>query len=316
MLENNNNDLKYVKPFLKWAGGKTQLLTEFERRLPGVIKDKNAIKSYVEPFVGGGALFFYLKRNYDIEESYLFDINKELILAYKTIKTNYKAIIDKLSEMEQKHLKKSEDKRKEHYYKVRENYNLQMKDFNYDEFSEKWIERTAYLIFLNKTCFNGLFRQNQKGEFNVPFGRYKNPKIYDERNIIAVNQALKNTEVFCGDFAESCKFIEKNSFVYIDPPYRPINKTSNFTTYSKDGFRDEDQRRLALFFEKMSIKGACLMLSNSDPKNGSPIDDFFDELYKNYNIARIPAKRFINCDASKRGEINELVITNYKLSES
>lgn len=311
MHKNHINELKYAKPFLKWAGGKTQLLNEFEKRITPSIKDKMVIKRYIEPFVGGGALFFYLKRKYNIEKSYLFDINKELILAYKTIQTDHKAIIDKLSEIEGKHLQKSENKRKEHYYQIRDRYNSQMKNFNYNDFGENWIERTSYLIFLNKTCFNGLFRQNQKGEFNVPFGRYKNPRIYDENNIIAVNSALENTEIFCGDFTKSCKFIEEKSLVYLDPPYRPINKTSNFTNYSKNGFGDEDQKRLAVFFEKMSRKGAYLILSNSDPKNDDPRDDFFDELYKNYNISRIPAKRFINCNASKRGEINELIITNF-----
>ena len=245
-----HGNLKYAKPFLKWAGGKTQLLNDFEKRLPSSIKNKNVIKKYIEPFVGGGALFFYLKRKYTIKESYLFDINKELIIAYKTIQKDHRAVIDILREIEVKHLQKSEEKRKEHYYQIRNKYNLQMKDFDYNNFSEYWIERTSYLIFLNKTCFNGLFRQNQKGEFNVPFGRYANPKIYNEKNIVAVNQALKNTRVFCGDFTDSCKFIEKNTFVYLDPPYRPINETSNFTTYSKDGFFDEDQNRLAVFFEK------------------------------------------------------------------
>jgi len=310
MVKINNDGLKYPKPFLKWAGGKTQLLDEFNRILSSIIKENN-IKRYVEPFVGGGALFFYLKRKYEIEESILFDINRELTLAYKTIKMDHKAILDKLDEIENKHLKKSEDKRKEHYYQVRSQYNLQMEDFNYDKFDESWVHRTSYLIFLNKTCFNGLYRQNQKGEFNVPFGRYNNPKIYNEKNIIAVNQALHNTEIYCGDFTQSGNFINKESIVYLDPPYRPLNKTSNFTTYSKNGFGDEDQKKLALFFQQMSQNGAYLMLSNSDPKNYLPTDMFFDELYKNYNISRIPAKRFINCDASKRGELSELIITNF-----
>lgn len=311
MQENNIDELKYPKPFLKWAGGKTQLLNKFDRKLPQSIKDKNIIKRYIEPFVGGGALFFYLKRKYKIEESFLFDINKELILTYKTIQMDHKAIIDNLSKIEDKHLKKSEEKRKEHYYQIRNRYNQQMKGFDYDKFNEKWIERISYLIFLNKTCFNGLFRQNQKGEFNVPFGRYKNPKIFNENNIIAVYHALKDTNIFCGDFTDSSEYIEKNSFVYLDPPYRPINKTSNFTEYSRNGFGEQDQKRLAVFFDKMGKKGAYLMLSNSDPKNENKTDDFFDMLYRGHRIERVPAKRFINCDASKRGEINELIITNF-----
>lgn len=310
-MQINPKGLLNAKPFLKWVGGKTQLLNEFEKRIPYQIREKKAIKKYIEPFVGGGALFFYLKTKYDIKASYLFDINKELIVAYKTVQADSKALIDKLGEIENKHLEKTEEHRKEHYYGVRNKFNSQMNNFDYDNYNEDWIERTTFLIFLNKTGFNGLFRQNQKGEFNVPFGRYKNPKIYDEKNIIAVSEALKNTEIICGDFTESEKYIEKESFIYLDPPYRPISKTSNFTTYAKNGFQDEDQIRLSELFKKMDKKEAYLMMSNSDPKNEDINDNFFDELYRGYNIERVPAKRYINCDASKRGEINELIITNY-----
>ena len=302
-----------AKPFLKWAGGKTQLLNEFDKRLPPEIKDSKVIESYIEPFIGGGAMFFFLKRKYDIKKSFLFDINQELIIAYKVIQKDYKALLDRLSEIKHKHILKSEEMRKEHYYQIRDNYNKQIENFNYSSFNDEWIERVTYLIFLNKTCFNGLFRQNKKGEFNVPFGRYKNPSIYDKENIIKVNKALRNTEIFCGDFTSSRKYIHKDSFVYFDPPYRPLNRTSNFTTYSKDGFLDEDQIRLARFFEEIDKQGAYLMLSNSDPKNKDINDNFFDNLYKNYNINRIPAKRHINSNASKRGEINELIITNYTI---
>lgn len=300
-----------AKPFLKWAGGKTQLLNDFNKRLPEEIRDSGTIKRYIEPFVGGGAMFFFLKRKYNIKESFLFDINQELIIAYKVIQHDFRALIDKLSEINHKHLQKSEDMRKEHYYMIRDNYNKQIENFDYNNFNENWIERVTYLIFLNKTCFNGLFRQNRKGKFNVPFGRYKNPRIYDEKNIIEVSKALKNTEIFYGDFTKAHNYIKKDSFVYLDPPYRPLNRTSSFTSYAKDGFDDEDQIRLARFFEEMNEKSAYLMLSNSDPKNKDIDDHFFDDLYKNYNISRIPAKRYINCDASKRGEINELIITNY-----
>jgi len=305
------NNYFEAKPFLKWAGGKTQLLKEFDKRLPPEITDSKTITRYVEPFLGGGAMFFFLKRKYDIKESFLFDINKELIIAYTVIQKDYKALIDGLSEIKHNHIQKSEEMRKEHYYNIRDDYNKQIKNFNYGIFNEDWVERAIYLIFLNKTCFNGLFRQNKKGKFNVPFGRYKNPSIYSETNIIEVTKALKNTEIICGDFTDAYEYIEKDSFVYFDPPYRPLNKTSNFTSYSKDGFFDEDQIRLSRFFERMDEKGAYLMLSNSDPKNKDIHDDFFDDLYKNYNINRIPAKRHINSNASKRGEINELIITNY-----
>ncbi|MGF7117997.1 DNA adenine methylase [Methanobacterium oryzae] len=313
MQINPKKKLLNARPFLKWVGGKTQLLNELEKRIPDQIREKKTIKKYIEPYVGGGALFFYLKTKYDIKDSYLFDINKELIVAYKTIQMESKALIDKLEEIENKHLEKSEENRKEHYYEVRNKFNRQISNFDYDNYNENWVERTSFLIFLNKTGFNGLFRQNQKCEFNVPFGRYNNPKIYDEKNIIAVSEALRNTEIICGDFTESEKYVEKESFIYFDPPYRPISKTSNFTTYAKNGFQEEDQIRLSELFKKMDKKGAYLMLSNSDPKNEDIDDDFFDELYRGHNIERVPAKRHINCDASKRGEINELIITNYPI---
>lgn len=304
-------ELTNAKPFLKWAGGKTQLLPEFEKRLPSSVIKNKVIESYIEPFIGGGAMFFFMKRNYHIKKSFLFDINPELIVGYKTIQNNSKELIEILNKMEKEYLKKSEENRKEFYYTVRDSYNSQMNGFDYDSYNDEWIERTTYLIFLNKTCFNGLFRQNKKGGFNVPFGRYKNPTICDKKNINEVNLALKNTELFCADFNESEGYVDKDSFVYLDPPYRPLNKTSSFTSYAKDGFDDEDQERLSIFFKKMDKIGAHLMLSNSDPKNEDPEDEFFDKLYMGYNIERVPAKRHINCDASKRGEIKELIIRNY-----
>ena len=300
-----------AKPFLKWAGGKKQLLSKFDKLLPFHMKKDMVIERYIEPFVGGGAMFFFLKKHYNVKESFLFDINRELILAYKVVKYDPKDLINELKEMEEFHLEKSEEARKENFYTIRNNYNVQMNDLDYENYSEDWIKRASYLIFLNKTCFNGLFRQNKNGGFNVPFGRYKNPKICDEENITEGSKALKNTEIFCGDFTQSWKFIEKGSFVYLDPPYRPLNRTSNFTEYSKGGFNDFDQVKLADFFEQMDIKGAYLMLSNSDPKNEDPHDEFFDNLYRHYNIDRVPAKRNINSDASKRGDINELIIRNY-----
>lgn len=241
----------------------------------------------------------------------LIDINKELIIGYKVIKEDYKRLIRELHELEGDYLSKSENNRKEHYYKIRSAYNHQITDFDYTNYNREWIERAVYLIFLNKTGFNGLFRQNKKGEFNVPMGRYKNPRICDEKNIIGVNKALKNTRIISSDFTGAAEYINKDSFVYLDPPYRPLNKTSNFTSYAKTGFTDDDQNRLAEFYKEMHKKGAFLMLSNSDPKNNDTHDEFFDELYYDFNILRTPARRFINCDATKRGELNEIIIRNY-----
>ncbi len=298
-----------AKPFVKWAGGKGQLLGELDKRLPSEILQSKTIPRYLEPFVGGGAMFFYLQSRYEIRESYLSDNNEDLILTYEVIKNSVKGLIDELLEMEAFHLEKSEDERKENYYRIREAYNSQKID--YQTSSQEWIERAAYFIFLNKTCFNGLYRLNSKGLFNVPFGRYKNPTICDEENLKEVQSVLKKTVLFNGDFTKSKKYIDDESFVYLDPPYRPLNKTSHFTSYSKGGFNDDSQKRLADYFKKMDQRGAKLMLSNSDPKNHDEGDKFFDELYKDFNLERIPAKRNINRDASRRGKINELIVRNY-----
>jgi DNA adenine methylase len=214
--------------------------------------------------------------------------------------------------MEEKYLKLSEEQRKDFYYNIRDEYNRQKDNFDYVNYNLDWVKRAAYLIFLNKTCFNGLYRLNKKGEFNVPFGKYKNPTICDADNLIEVSKALENTEVICADFEESNKYIHKNTLVYLDPPYRPLNNTSNFTSYNEDGFDDDDQRRLAQFFKEMDKRGAYLILSNSDPKNEDVDDNFFDELYAGFIIERVKAKRYINSNGNKRGDISELIIRNYE----
>lgn len=298
-----------AKPFVKWAGGKGQLLGELEKRLPSEILQGKTIPRYVEPFVGGGAMFFFLQDGYKVQESFLSDNNNDLILAYKVIKSSTEELTEELLEIEDSHLRKSEEKRKKNYYRIRESYNNQK--INYQKISKEWIKRAAYFIFLNKTCFNGLYRINSKGLFNVPFGLYKNPRICDEKNLKQVQNTLKRTNLFQGDFTESKEYIDDKSFVYLDPPYRPLNETSHFTNYSKEGFNDDSQKKLADFFKEMDQRGAKLMLSNSDPKNQDEEDKFFDVLYKDFNLDRIPAKRNINRDASRRGKINELVVRNY-----
>ena len=306
-----NDEEINAKPFLKWAGGKGQLLGVISKKLPTDIKNRKEINSYIEPFVGGGAVFFYLKKHFLVRESTLIDNNKELIIGFETIKNDPKKLIKKLLSLEQDYLKKSESKRKEFFYKQREAYNKQMLDFDYNQYNNTWIDRTVFLIYLNKTCFNGLFRQNKKGEFNVPFGRYKNPTICNEENLLEVHEALQNTKIICGDFSDAGKFIRGDSFVYFDPPYRPLSSTANFTDYSSTGFNDIEQKRLAKFFKEMDKRGASLMLSNSDPKNEDENDNFFDDLYKEFKIERIKAKRSISCMGSGRGKINELLIRNY-----
>ena len=300
-----------AKPFIKWAGGKTQLLPKLEERLPEHIRSSRMIERYVEPFIGGGAFFFYLKSNYDIKKSYIFDVNSELIISYTAIKRNPQNLIDMLDKIQSEYFDLSENKREKYFYDLRNKYNDDIGSFNCKKYDKTWIERASLLIFLNRTCFNGLFRQNSKGEFNVPFGDYKNPKICDEHNIMSVHECLKDTTIICGDFTRSKRYIDNNTFVYLDPPYRPIKATSSFTSYAKEDFNDDDQIRLAKFYKAMNDKGAYLMLSNSDPKNEDKDDNFFDDLYNGFNIDRVLASRMINCDKYGRGKISELVITNW-----
>ena len=312
---NKANDLFYkyrvnAKPFLKWAGGKRQLIDTFQDLYPKDLKI-GKIKNYYEPFVGGGAVFFDVVQNYHVENAYLYDINAELILTYKVIQKDVNKLIDFLYRYNKQYKKLSDEKRKEYYYEVRNNFNLQRFNIDYDKYSENWIPRVAQTIFLNKTGFNGLFRFNSSGGFNTPAGRYKNPKIIDENNLLNVSKLLKIATIKKADFKEVKKDVSENSFVYFDPPYRPISKTSSFTSYSKFNFRDDKQFELANLFHELDEQGIYLMLSNSDPKNTNPDDDFFDLIYKKYNITRVNAKRSINSDPTKRNSIKEIAVTNY-----
>jgi DNA adenine methylase len=300
-----------ARPFLKWAGGKTQLLKQFSQRLPPEMKN-GEITHYVEPFVGGGAVFFYLGQRFSFDRSSIFDANEELILAYRVIKKSTKKLIHELESLESAYIPKSDEDRERLFYHVRDSFNKKKPEINFQKYDAEWVPRAAQSIFLNRTCFNGLFRMNRKGEFNVPFGRYKNPQILNKDNLNDVAALLKTTSIILGDFTRCKKFVDNTSFVYLDPPYRPLNDTSSFTSYAKDGFSDTDQCRLAGFFKELDKKGAKIMLSNSDPRNENPDDSFFDELYAEYTIERVPAKRSINCNGALRGEINELIITNYR----
>ncbi|AAB98590.1 TPA: DNA adenine methylase [Methanocaldococcus jannaschii] len=287
-----------VKPFLKWAGGKTQILSQIEENLPKELKEGN-IKKYIEPFVGGGAVLFYLLQKYEFKKVIISDINEDLMLCYKVVKNDVDRLIEELSSLRDEFLSLDEEKRKEFYYKVRDDFNKNKNDC--DE-----VKRVAQFIFLNKTCYNGLYRVNKKGEFNVPYGRYKNPKIFDEQNLKNVSKLLKNVKILCGDFEIVDEYVDAESFVYFDPPYKPLNKTSSFTSYTKYDFNDDDQIRLAKFYRKLDKRGAKLMLSNSYNV------DFFGKLYEGFNIKKVVAKRMINCKGDKRKDgIYELLIMNY-----
>ena len=298
-----NEKIRLAKPFLKWAGGKTQLLSEIENRLPdGFLTGQ--FKTYVEPFVGGGAAFFYIAQNYpEIKKFYLYDVNSDLVNCYNAVKSKVKSLIKSLDEIESSFLSLNQENRKKFYLDIR-------KQFNHEKINNGGVEVAAKLIFLNKTCFNGLYRVNSKNEFNVPFGDYKNPKICDRENLLAVSEILQLAEIVCGDFIKSKKYINNKTFVYLDPPYRPLNATASFTSYSKDSFSEQDQIRLADFCREIERKGAKFLLSNSDPKNENKNDHFFENIFKGFDICRVKASRMINCKAIGRGQISELLITN------
>jgi DNA adenine methylase len=298
------------RPFLKWAGGKGTLLPEFCSRLPEGITE-GRISSFIEPFIGGGAFFFHLADHYRLLKCHLVDINEELILVYTVIQRDVEALIEQLNSLKMEYNALDEDGRKQLFYTVRSRFNEEKKSFDYGTFGDAWIDRSAALIFLNRTCFNGLFRVNSRGEFNVPFGKFKNPAISSPDILRADSNLLRNVTLHHGDFTASKEYITSDSFVYFDPPYRPINKSSLFTSYAKDGFSDDDQRRLAAFFRECDELGACCMLSNSDPKNHDPDDEFFDSLYEGFTIERVLASRRINSDASGRGKIHEIIVRNY-----
>lgn len=286
------------------------MLESFLKFYPEELLQKQ-IKHYYEPFVGGGAVFFYVAQQFEIERAYLFDINAELTLTYKVVQSEVQKLIDYLRQYRDIYNGLDTEQQKQFYYKLRTIFNENLTKINNSHFSEDWIERAAQVIFLNKTCFNGLFRTNLKGEFNVPAGRYKNPRILDEANLRKASDVLSVAEIFTSDFKSVEMKVKKNSFVYFDPPYRPLNKTSSFTAYSKNSFTDKEQIELAHLFQRLDKNGIKLMLSNSDPKNINSEDDFFDRLYKNFKILRIPAKRMINSKSAGRQEINEILVANY-----
>lgn len=306
----NNKKEIVARPFIKWAGGKGQLLNRFYSLYPEELK-AGEIENYYEPFIGGGAVFFDVAQRFNIKNAFLYDINDELVLTYKVIQKDVVKLIEHLDSIQKEYIALSEPERKAYFYSIRSDFNKNRLLTDYENYAESWIQRAAWIIFLNKTCFNGLFRFNSKGEFNVPAGRYKNPKILDELNLKRVSEVLQIATIKKADFTAVENDVAVNSFVYFDPPYRPLNTTSSFTAYSKHKFGDEEQIKLAQLFARLNNRKIKLMLSNSDPKNHDSNDDFFDEIYRDFNIRRIPATRMINSNASKRNAINEIVVTNY-----
>lgn len=279
-------------PFLKWAGGKSQLLQQFEPLFP------SDFRQYIEPFVGGGAVFFYLYSQNKIKKGILLDCNLELIDCYIAIRNNLPQLIRALKT----HKRRYQRLQEKYYYQVRNEIRNDLKRWN----RLSIVNRAAVTIFLNKTCFNGLYRVNSKNQFNAPIGKYHNPAIYDLKNLRAVSQSLglagiKNVR----DFSECLKYANKGDFIYLDPPYNPLSKTANFTGYTKYGFGEKEQIRLFKVFKILDKRGCKVMLSNSDT-------DFIRRLYKGYRTEIVKASRAINCNSAGRGKINELVVLNYQ----
>lgn len=297
--------MEIVKPFVKWAGGKNSLIPQLTKYYPFELKN-GTIERYIEPFVGGGAVLIDILQKYEVKEAYAFDINKDLINCYNVIKTNVENLIQELDKKEKEFLILDNDARQQYFYNIRTEYNSYTLDEDIN------VKRASEFIFLNRTCFNGLYRVNKDGKFNVPCGKYKNPTICDSNNLRNLSKLIKNVTFEYGDYKKSESFVNENTFVYFDPPYRPLSITSGFTSYTKEDFNDDNQKELANYFYKLDLKNAKLMLSNSNPKNVNKDDNFFENIYKGFVINEVSAKRMINANAKGRGEISELLITNYE----
>ena len=266
-------------PIVKWVGGKRQLMFELLKNMP------ETYNRYFEPFIGGGALFFELQP----QNGYISDMNEELINLYTVVRDDVYNLIDDLNKHEIS---------KEYFLKIR---NLDRTE-KYNKLS--YIQKASRFIYLNRTCFNGMYRVNSQGQFNVPFGNYKNPRIVDAENLINCSKLLKNTEIYCADFSEILNKVQKGDFVYFDPPYVPLNETSSFTSYTKDGFDLDMQFKLRDICDELDSLGVMFMLSNSDTK-------LVNELYSNYEIKKVFASRAINANGNGRGKITEVLVRNY-----
>jgi DNA adenine methylase len=298
--KDNNMAIK-AKPFIKWVGGKTQLIRCIENALPENFADIHNV-TYIEPFVGSGAVLFWILQQYpNIKKAVINDINPDLTSAYKTIKETPSKLVKYLQIIQDEYLTLDKGKRKEYYLHKRERFNTKSLDS---------VENTALFIFLNRTCFNGLYRVNSKGLFNVPFGSYTNPKICDKETIFADSEILQKVDILTGDFEQTLTYVTNNTLFYFDPPYKPLSETSCFNSYAKEDFNDLEQIRLGEFCRRIDSLGHYFILSNSDVQATNPNDNFFDNLYKQFSINRVFATRMVNSNAAKRGKLTELLITN------
>ena len=284
-----------------------------DRHLPTGIRN-GTVKRYVEPFGGGGAVFFYIRQMYPIQEFHVSDFNPDLVNTYVVIRDRLVPLLRSLQNISEDYLPLDHVERAAVFYRLRDEYNSTRGRPNSKRSSAASVARAAQTIFLNRTCFNGLYRVNARGDYNVPHGRNKTPPICDEKNLRFASQALQGVDVSCRSYEMCEPYVDADSFVYLDPPYRPLPNTASFTAYAQgSSFGDEDQRVLAGFYLAMHRKGALLMLSNSDPHVTDGADDFFDDLYRGFNIHRVVASRAINSDGGRRGAISELLVTNYEV---
>lgn len=292
-----------AKPFIKWVGGKTQLLSQLDNYLPYNFEFIDNV-SYIEPFVGGGAMLFYMLQRYpNIKRAVINDINTDLVTCYKTVRDCPNELLESLNDIQNAYYElNTEEGRKDFYLAVRDRYN----EKNLDP-----IENTTKFFFLNRTCFNGLYRVNKKGLFNVPFGKYANPQIFDEETILLDSELLQRVEILNDDFERTLEYANGNTLFYFDPPYRPLSDTSSFNDYTKESFNDDAQIRLKEYCDRIHDAGFKFMLSNSDCKGKNEEDNFFDVLYASYNIERVWAARYINSNPSKRGKLTEILVHNY-----
>lgn len=300
-----------AKPFIKWAGGKGQLLSQLDEYLPQILDEQEF--TYIEPFVGGGAMLFHILQKYsNIERVIINDINPYLTIAYRVIKDEPEELIERLSVLEREYFAlETEEAKKAFFLGIRTIFNEENLDT---------VDRTKYLMFLNRTCFNGLYRVNSRGNFNVPFGKNLNPTICNAETIKADSELLNkvNTIILNGDFEQTINYFNANglNFFYFDPPYRPLSTTSSFNSYAREEFNDTEQIRLRDYCQILDDMGALWMLSNADCSAKNPEDLFFEDAYQHFNINRVYASRSINANPKKRGKLTELLINNYLQAET
>lgn len=300
--------MKIAKPFIKWVGGKSQLIDQLDEQLPADFDNWNDV-TYIEPFVGGGAMLFYMLQRYpNIKRAVINDINPDLTTCYQTVKNSPEELILNLQNLQDTYYKiDSEEARKEFFLSMRDKYN---------EKGHSPVENTTLFFFLNRTCFNGLYRVNKKGLFNVPFGRYSNPMICDPGTILRDSEVLQQVEILNGDFEQTFEYAQGDTLFYFDPPYRPLSDTSSFNDYAKEAFNDDAQIRLKEYCDRINEAGFSFMLSNSDCKGKNEADNFFDALYSAYRIERVWASRSVNANPTKRGKLTELLIHNYDATKA